>query len=224
MDHSMSTIRIEQFPLPPRSRETFRIMWVVLGVGLLTLWTYWQTLFFLSGQSQLQHAFYGANIMLRMMVPLWLACFFPALGLGLGLYTFTHRLPRSTPSSFVRSKKDFITETQTYMMLCTAICLFLVNYRILPLFPLMNYGSNRVSESLMKFSGGSANLWEGMSVIEQQTFIGALGVVDVFLQGWWIIQKRGGSRWNLGLLAASLLVVGLLIAWSGCLGIMPRSP
>ena len=150
--------------------------------------------------------------MLRTVVPLWLACFFPALGLGLGLYTFTHRLPRNTSSSLTRPRKDYMTETQTYIMLCTAICLFSVNYRILPLFPLMNYGSDRISDSLI------------MTVVKQQAFIGVLGMVVVFLQAWWIIQKKGGSRWNLGLLAASLLVVGLLIPWSGCLGLMPMSP
>ena len=219
MGYSMGEMKNERTFSSRGRQETFRIVLVVLGVGLMTLWTYWQTLFFLSGQSQLQHASYGASIMLRTIVPLWLACFFPALGLGLGLYTFTHRLARSASSLFPRTKKDFITEAQTYMMLCTAVCLFSVNYRILPLFPLMNYGSNRISESQVIFSEGAANL-----LIEQQAFIGALGVVVVFLQAWWIIQKRGGSRWNLGLLAASLCVVGLLITWSGCLGLMPMSP
>ena len=186
--------------LPPRGRqETFRILLVILGVGLLSLWTYWQTFFFFSGQSQLQQASNGASIMLRMVVPLWLACFFPALGLGLGLYTFTHRLPRNGSSFLTRPRKDYMTETQTYLMLCTAICLFSVNYRILPLFPMVSYGPDVV----------------------QLAFIGALGVVVVFLQAWWNIQKRGGSRRNLGLLAASLFVVGLFIPWSGCLNLMP---
>ncbi len=204
----MRTTKTEQPPSPRGSRETFRIVLVVLGVGMLTLWTYWQTLFFFLGQSQLQHASNGANIMLQAIVPLWLACFFPALGLGLGLYTFTHRLPRNASSSLTRPRKDYMTETQTYIMLCTAICLFSVNYRILPLFPLMNYGSDRISDSLI------------MTVVKQQAFIGVLGMVVVFLQAWWIIQKKGGSRWNLGLLAASLLIVGLLIPWSECLGLM----
>ena len=213
-----------QAPSPRRSRETFRIVLVVLGIGMLTLWTYWQTLFFFLGQSQLQHASDGTNTMLRAIVPLWLACFFPALGLGLGLYTFTHRLARNTSSSLTRPRKDYMTEAQTYIMLCTAICLFSVNYRILPLFPLMNYGSNRITDLLTRFPGGAANLWGGVTLVEQQAFIGALGMVVVFLQAWWIIQKRGGSRRNLGLLAASLLIVGLLIPWSGCLGLIPMSP
>ena len=159
--------------------------------------------------------------MLRAIVPLWLACFFPALGLGLGLYTFTHRLPRNTTSFLTRPRKDYMTETQTYIMLCTAICLFSVNYRILPLFPLMNYGSDRITDLLMTSPAGAENLWRGVTILKQQAFIGALGVVVVFLQAWWIIQKRGGSRWNLGLLAASLFVVGLFIPWSGCWNLMP---
>ncbi len=206
------------------SREMFRIVLVVLGIGILTLWTYWQTLFFFLDQSQLHHASNETNTILRaIIVPLWLACFFPALGLGLGLYTFTHRLVRNTSSFLRRPRKDYMTESQTYIILCTAICLFSVNYRILPLIPLMNYGSNRATDLLMTFTGGAANLWGGVTVMEQQTFIGALGMVVVFLQAWWIIQKRGGSRWNLGLLAVSLLVVGLFIPWSGCLGLMPMS-
>ena len=187
---------------------------------MLTLWTYWQTLFFFSGQSQLQHASNDASIMLRTIVPLWLACFFPALGLGLGLYTFTHRLPRNTSSSLTRPRKDYMTETQTYIMLCTAICLFSVNYRILPLFPLMNSGSDRITDLLMTFPRGAVSLRGDMTILEQQAFIGALGVIIVFLQAWWIIQKKGGSRRNLGLLAASLLIVGMLIPWSECLGLM----
>jgi hypothetical protein len=220
----MRTTKTEQPPSPRKSHETFRIVLVVLGVGILTLWTYWQTLFFFSGQSQLQHASNGASIMLRTVVPLWLACFFPALGLGLGLYTFTHRLQRNASFSLTRSGKDYMTETQTYIMLCTAICLFSVNYRILPLFPLMNYEPDRVTDLLITFPGGAANLRGGLTVLEQQAFTGALGVVVVILQAWWIIQKRGGSRRNLGLLATSLLVVGLLIPWSGCLSLMPMSP
>lgn len=224
MNHSMRAIKTEQPPSPRGRHETFRIVLLVLGVGMLTLWTYWQTLFFFSSQGQLQHASNGASIMLRTVVPLWLACFFPALGLGLGLYTFTHRLPRNTSSSPARSRMDYMTETQTYIMLCTAICLFSLNYRILPLFPLMNYGSDRISDLLMTFPEGAASLWGAMTIVEQQAFTGALGVVVVFLQAWGIIQKKGGSRRNLGLLAASLLVVGLLIPWSGCLGLMPMSP
>jgi hypothetical protein len=220
----MRTTKTEQPPSPRKSHETFRIVLVVLGVGTLTLWTYWQTLFFFSGQNQLQHASNGASIMLRAVVPLWLACFFPALGLGLGLYTFTHRLPRNASSSLTRPGKDYMTETQTYIMLCTAICLFSVNYRILPLFPLMNYGADRVTHLLITFPWGAANLWGGMTVLGQQAFTGALGVVVVILQAWWVIQKRGGSRRTLGLLAASLLVVGLLIPWSGCLSLMPMFP
>ncbi len=212
--------RTEQSPSPPGSRETFRIVLVVLGVGMLTLWAYWQTLFFFSGQNQLPNSSSGANIMLGAIVPLWLACFFPALGLGLGLYTFTHRLPRNISSSLIRSRKDYMTETQTYIMLCIAICLFSVNYRILPLFPLINYGSDRFTNLLMTFPGSEASLWGGMTILEQQAFIGALGVVVVFLQAWWIIQKRGGSRLNLGLLTASLLVVGLVIPWSGYLSLI----
>ena len=212
MDYSMRTMKIEQTPSPRGRQETIRILLVILGVGLLTLWTYWQTLFFFSGQTQLQHASNGASIMLRTVVPLWLASFFPALGLGLGLYTFTHRLPRNTSSSLTRPKKDYMTETQTYIMLCTAICLFSVNYRILPISPLVNGGVDPTSDLLI------------MTVVKQQAFIGVLGMVVVFLQAWWIIQKKGGRRWNLGLLAASLLVVGLLIPWSGCLGLMPMSP
>ncbi len=219
----MRTTKTEQVPLSRGSRETFRIILVVLGVGILTLWTYWQTLFFFLSQSQLQHASNGANIMLRAVVPLWLACFFPALGLGLGLYAFTRRPARNTSSSLARPKKDYMTEAQTYLMLCTAICLFSVNYRILPLFPLMNYGSNQITDLLMIFPKGATNLWGGVTVLKQQAFIGALGMVVVFLQAWWIIQKRGGSRRNLGLLTGSLLVVGLLIPWSGCLGRMPMS-
>ncbi len=187
---------------------------------MLTLWAYWQTLFFFSGQNQLPNSSSGANIMLGAIVPLWLACFFPALGLGLGLYTFTHRLPRNISSSLIRSRKDYMTETQTYIMLCIAICLFSVNYRILPLFPLINYGSDRFTNLLMTFPGSEASLWGGMTILEQQAFIGALGVVVVFLQAWWIIQKRGGSRLNLGLLTASLLVVGLVIPWSGYLSLI----
>jgi hypothetical protein len=161
--------------------------------------------------------------MLRAVVPLWLACFFPALGLGLGLYAFTHRPARNTSPSLARPKKDYMTEAQTYLMLCTAICLFSVNYRILPLFPLMNYGSNQITDLLRIFPEGATNLWGGVTVLKQQAFIGALGMVVVFLQAWWIIQKRGGSRRNIGLLTVSLLVVGLLIPWSGCLGRMPMS-
>jgi len=85
----------------------------------------------------------------------------------------------------------------------------------------MNYGSDQITDLLMTFPVGETDLWGGMTVLEQQAFIGALGVVVVFLQAWWIIQKRGGSRRNLGLLAASLLIVGLLIPWSECLGLMP---
>ena len=221
MDYSTRIMKIERTPSPRGRQETFRILLVVLGVGMLTLWTYWQVLFFFSGQSQLQHASKGASIMLRTVVPLWLACFFPALGLGLGLYTFTHRIPRHTLSSLTRPGKDYITETQTYIMLCTAVCLFSVNYRILPLFPLMNYGSDRISELMMRFPEGAVNLWAGVTILEQLAFTSALGVVVVFLQAWWVIQKRGGSRRNLGLLAASLFVVGLFIPWSGCLSLMP---
>ena len=179
-------------------------MLVVLGVGILNLWTYWQTLFFFSGPSQPQHASSGASIMLQTVIPLWLACFFPALGLGLALYTFTHRLPRNTLSSLTRPKKDYLTKTQTYIMLCTAICLFSVNYRILPLIPLMNYGSDQVTDLSMTFPGGTEDLWGGISVLGQQAFTGALGVIVILLQAWWVIQKKGGSRRNLGLLAASL--------------------
>ena len=114
-----------------------------------------------------------------------------------------------------------MTETQTYIMLCTAVCLFSVNYRILPLFPLMNYGSDGVSELLMTFPHGAANLWGGVTVLQQQAFTGALGVIVVFLQAWWVIPKRGGSRRYLGLLAGSLFVVGLFIPWFGCLNLMP---
>ena len=220
----MRTTKTKQPFSPPGNRETFRIVLVVLGVGILTLWTFWQILFFFSGQSQFQHASHGTSMMLRVIVPLWLACFFPALSLGIGLYTFTHRLPRNTSSSFTRPRKDYMTETQTYIMLCTAICLFSVNYRILPLFPLMNYRSDRITDLLMTFPGREASLWGGMTVLDQQALIGALGVVVVFLQAWWLIQKRGGSRRNLGLLAASLLVVGLFTPWSGCLSLMPMSP
>jgi hypothetical protein len=196
--------------LSPRGRkETFRILLVVLGVGLLSLWTYWQTFFFFSYQSPLQHASNEANIMLRAVIPLWLACFFPALGLGLGLYTYTHRLPRKTSSFPTQPRKDYMNETQTYLMLCTAICLFAVNYRILPISPLVNGGVDPTSDLLI------------MTVVKQQAFIGVLGMIVVFLQAWWIIQKRGGSRRNLGLLAGSLLIVGLLIPWSGCLSLMP---
>lgn len=197
----------------------FRILLVILGVGLLSLWTYWQTFFFFS--IQLQHASYGSNIMLRTVVPLWLASFFPSLGLGLGLYTFTHRIPRIASSFLTRPRKDYMTETQTYLMLCTAVCLFSVNYRILPLFPLTSYGSDQVSELLMRFPDGAANLWVGIAIVEQQAFIGALGAVVVFLQAWWVIQRRGGSRRNLGLLSMSMFVVGLFIPWSGCLSLIP---
>ena len=217
----MRTTKSKQSLSTPGRRETLRIVLVVLGVGILTLWTYWQTLFFLSGQSQIQHASNEASMMLQALVPLWLACFFSALSLGLGLYTFTHRLPRKISSPLTRPRKDYMTETRTYIMLCTAICLFSVNYRILPLFPLMNYRSDRTTDLLMTFPGRDASLWGGMTVFQQQAFIGVLGVVVVFLQAWWLIQKRGGSRRNLGLLTASLLVVGLVIPWSGCLSLIP---
>ena len=175
MDYSMRMMKVERTPSQRGRQETIRILLVILGVGLLTLWTYWQTLFFFSGQSQFQHASNGASIMLRTVVPLWLACFFPALGLGLGLYTFTHRLPRNASSSPARPRMDYMTETQMYIMLCTAICLFSVNYRILPLIPLMNYGSDRISDLLMTFPEEAASLWGGMTIVEQQAFTGALG-------------------------------------------------
>jgi hypothetical protein len=207
--------------LSPRGRqETFRILLVILGVGLLTLWTYWQILFFFCGQIQIQQASNGSSIMLRTIVPLWLACFFPALGLGLGLYTYTHHLPRNASLFFTRRRKDYMTETQTYLMLCTAVCLFSVNYRILPLSPLINYGSDQIYELLMGSPEGGTNLWGGMTLLEQQAFTAALGAVIVFLQAWWIIQKRGGNRRNLGLLAGSLFFAGLLILWSGALDLI----
>jgi len=210
MTHSMRKLKIERAPAPRGRQETIRILLVVLGVGVLTLWTYWQTLFFFSGQSQLQHASNGSIIMLRTVVPLWLACFFPALSLGLGLYTFTHRMPRNIFLSRVRQKPDHLTEAQSYMVLCTAICLFSVNYRILPIFPLVSGGLDQAGDMVI------------MTVVKQQAFIGILGMIVVFLQGWLVIRKKGGSRRNLLVLTASLSAVGLLIPWSGCLDLMMR--
>lgn len=239
MNYSMRIMKTERTASPQGRHETFRILLVILGVGLLTLWTYWQILFFFSGLSPLQDVSNGADIIAGIVVALWLACFFPALGLGLGLYAFTHRLPRNTPLSVTRPMKvnRTMTDTQTYVMLLTAICLFLVNYRILPIFPLINYGSYRFSELLIALPKGASNVWKGvpnlwegainmrggMTVLKQHALTGALGVLVVFLQAWLVLQKKGVSRRNLGLLAASLLVVGLVIPWSGCLGLLPMS-
>ena len=177
--------------------------------------------------------------MAGIIVHLWLASFFPALGLGLGLYAFTYRLPRNTPLTVTRPVKVYRTmiDTQTYIMLITAICLFLVNYRILPIFPAISYGFIRSSELLIAFPEGASNLWKGVpdlweeatnlwggiTILKQLALTGALGVLVVFLQAWFVLQKKGVSRRNLCLLAAFLLVVGLIIPWSGCLGLLPMS-
>jgi len=240
MDCSAKIIKSDRSSSPQGRQETFRIMLVIPGVGLLSLWTYWQILFFFSGLSPLTHVSGGADMLARMMVFLWLACFFPALGLGLGVYAFTCRLPRNTPLSLPRPIKVFrtMTDTQTYIMLLTAICLFWVNYRILPIYPLTNYGFVRSSELLIAFPEGPATLlkgvpnlwagavdpWGGISVLKQHALTGALGVLVVFLQAWFVLQKKGVRRRNLGLLTASLLAAGVLMPWSGCLGLMPMSP
>lgn len=134
MNSSMKIMKTERTSSPQGRRETLRILFVILGVGLLTPWTYWQIRFFFSDLSPLQYVSNGPDIIAGIVVPLWMACFFPALGLGLGFYAFTYRLSRDTPLSVTRSVKVYrtMTDTQTYVMLLTAICLFLVNYSLSP--------------------------------------------------------------------------------------------
>ena len=221
MNYSIGIMKTERTPLQQGRHEMFRIIFVILGVGLLSLWTYWQILFFFSGLSPLPPASNGADIMAGIIVHLWLASFFPALGLGLGLYAFTYRLPRNTPLTVTRPLKVYrtMTDTQTYIMLITAICLFLVNYRILPIFPAISYGFIRFSELLIAFPEGASNVWKGVpdlweeatnlwggiTILKQLALTGALGVLVVFLQAWFVLQKKGVSRRNLCLLAAFLL-------------------
>jgi biopolymer transport protein ExbD len=206
-------------------RDTNRVWWhELIRIGLtaawvatLTLWSYYQGLWFYSGVGWRTHALRDASVFLRTIDPMWWVCFFSALAFGVGFYTFAHRPQRGgarTPSPYGLTR--FATY-QAPMTLCLGICVYLLNWRVLPLLPLTTSGVDRASPLLLQFEWASVDMGRVPLALELQLLIAALGAGVVFLQAWSLVPRLGGSRLRLVLLVTIMLAVGSWVPMSGLL-------
>lgn len=202
-------------------QEPLRIGLAVVWVTTLALWSYHQVLYLhcypYSGQNGLE----SASRILRNAGPLWLACLLPALALGLAGYAFTHRSIPDRLSSPIHCGLERLRVAQTYATLCIAICLYLVNWRLLYFGAPASSGWSRISLPLTVFHWGAAERWPGPALLDLHLVLGALGLGAVALRAWQLVRPWPGHRRNLVLLAAGLLAAGLVVAYGGVLYEMP---
>ncbi len=203
-----------------RLHEPIRFGTAFLWVGLLSLWTFYQGLWFYSFRPSFSSSLSTASAILRTVRPLWFASFFPSLAFGIAWYVFSHRLSsfRTTP---VTCGIDRLTISQTYASLCVAICAFTFNYRILPMLPLCTSGGDRASEHLLTLTWTSAEWVPVSPVLEQQVLVGCLAAALIAVQAWGLLPRLGGNRRRLATLVGLLLIGGFGVPWFGLLETLP---
>jgi biopolymer transport protein ExbD len=214
---------VHRIAAPKWWHEPIRIGLTVAWVGALTLWTYMHVFFYFSGNPWWQTALEQASTTLRSAKPLWFAAFLPAFAFGLAWYTFSHTLGFQPSRSPIRCGLDRLTISQNYMTFCLAICLFLVNYRMLPVMSVMDDGAHRVSDALVPFHGEDCFGTRWFATVEIHVIVGALGLAVIFLRSWGILSRLGRSRANLSALTLALLAAGVLVPWSGFLDRIPTA-
>jgi hypothetical protein len=201
--------------------EPVRITLTVLWIAALSLWLYYQTLFLYGCPRPYIDSATTASIALRTNLPLWLACFFPALAAGLGWYVFSHRIcaPRSSPLEIQRNRLAILN---AHFSFCTGCCTFLLAFRILPIMPLATDGYERATAALRQFHWGPDDSLSHMDpVLERWVWVAALAVALVITQGWSVVGRMQGRRRHLVLVSSAMLLVGLIVPVVGVHDVVP---
>lgn len=214
---------VAQRPTARGWHEPVRNALIVIWVSILTLWMYHQALFFYCYPRLSQSTLEAANMVRRTVMPLWLACFLPALAVGLAVYAWSQRPLRDRLGSGVHCGLERLRAAQSHMTLCVALCLFVLNWRILYSTPMADAGWNRIGEPLTVFHWGRTVRWQGVGVLELQACIAAVAVGAMFLRAWELVRPDRGRRRNLLVLFLALSAAGLLAPTTGILYEMPSA-